>query len=68
MCCERTAWRAPAVGDTRGSAPGSKWCAANAIAEYGDFGRRYTRRSNQVQRSFEHTQLKQRGFELLLEA
>ena len=56
------------AGDTRGSAPGTKWCAANAIAEYADFGRRYTRRSNQVQRSFEDAQLKQRGFELLLEA
>jgi hypothetical protein len=54
------------AGDTRGNAPGSKWCAANAIAEYADFGRRYTRRSNQVQRSFEDTQLKQRGLELLL--
>jgi hypothetical protein len=30
--------------------------------------RRYARRSNQVQGSFEDTQLKQRGFELLLEA
>jgi phage/plasmid-like protein (TIGR03299 family) len=57
-----------AAGDTRGAAPGSKWCAANAIAEYADFGRRYTRRSSQMQRSFEDTQLKQRGFELLLEA
>jgi phage/plasmid-like protein (TIGR03299 family) len=56
------------AGDTRGAAPGSKWCAANAIAEYADFGRRYTRRSNQVQRSFEDTQFKQRGLELLLEA
>jgi hypothetical protein len=56
------------AGDTRGAAPGSKWCAANAIAEHADFGRRYTRRSNQVQRSFEDDRLKQRGFELLLEA
>jgi len=56
-----------AAGDTRGAAPGSKWCAANAIAEYADFGRRYTRRSHQMQRSFEDTQLKQRGLELLLE-
>jgi phage/plasmid-like protein (TIGR03299 family) len=56
-----------AVGDTRGSAPGSKWSAANAIAAYADYGRRYTRRSNQVQRSFEGTKLKQRGLELLLE-
>jgi hypothetical protein len=52
------------AGDTRGSAPGSKWCAANAIAEYAHFGRRYTKRSNQVQRSFEDTQPKERGLEL----
>jgi elongation factor P hydroxylase len=57
-----------AISDTRGAAPSSKWCAVNAIAEYADFGRPYTRGSNQVQRSFEDTQLKQRGFELLLEA
>jgi phage/plasmid-like protein (TIGR03299 family) len=56
------------AGDTRGSSPGSKWCAANAIAEYADFGRRYTKRSNQVQRSFEDTQLKQRGLEPVLAA
>jgi elongation factor P hydroxylase len=56
------------VGDTCGATLGSKWCAANAIAEYADFGRRHTRRSHQVQRSFEDTQLKQRGLELLLEA
>ena len=57
-----------AAGDTRGAAPNSKWCAANAIAEHADFGRRYSRSSNQVQRSFEDTQLKQRGLELLLAA
>ena len=34
---------------------GATRCAANAIAEYSDYGRRYTRRSNQVQRSFEDT-------------
>jgi phage/plasmid-like protein (TIGR03299 family) len=56
------------AGDTRGGAPDTKWCAANAIAEYADFGRRYTKRSNQVQRSFEDTLLKQRGLDLLLEA
>jgi phage/plasmid-like protein (TIGR03299 family) len=56
------------AGDTRGQAPGSKWCAVNAIAEFSDFGRRYTRRSNQVQRSFEDTQLKQRGLELVVGA
>jgi hypothetical protein len=55
-------------GDTRGTAPGSKWCAANAIEEYAHYGRRYTRRSYQVRRSFEDTQLKQHGFQLLLEA
>jgi|SRR5215211_35459 len=57
-----------AAGDTRGTAPRSKWCAANAIAEYADYDRRYTRRSNQVQPSFEDTQLKQRGLELVLAA
>jgi elongation factor P hydroxylase len=56
------------AGDSRGNAPGSKWWAANAIAEYADFGRRYTKRSNQVQRSFEDTELKQRGLELVLAA
>jgi phage/plasmid-like protein (TIGR03299 family) len=56
------------AGDTRGQAPGTKWCAVNAIAEHADFGRRYTKRTNQVQRSFEDTQLKQRGLELVLAA
>jgi phage/plasmid-like protein (TIGR03299 family) len=56
------------AGDTRGGAPCTKWCAVNAIAEWADFGRRYTRRTNQVQRSFEDTGLKQRGLELLLQA
>ena len=40
------------ASDTRGQAPGSKWCAVNAIAEHADYGRRYTKRSNQVQRRF----------------
>ena len=53
------------AGDTRGQSPGTKWCAANAIAEWADYGRRYTKRTNQVQRSFEDTQLKQRGLELV---
>jgi phage/plasmid-like protein (TIGR03299 family) len=53
-------------GDTRGEAPGTKWCAANAICEWADYGRRYTKRTNQVQRSFEDTQLKQRGLELVI--
>jgi hypothetical protein len=48
----------------------SSRCSArpSAIAEHAEFGRRYTKRSNQVQRSFEDTQLKQRGLELLLAA
>lgn len=57
-----------AAGDTSGNSPGTKWAAANAIAEHADFGRRYTRRTNQVQRSFEDTELKQRGLELVLAA
>jgi hypothetical protein len=38
------------------------------IAEYADYGRGCTRRTNQVQRSLEDTKPKQRGFELVLEA
>lgn len=48
-------------GDTIVGAPSTKWSAANAIAEYADYGRRYTKRSNQVQGSFEATRLKRRG-------
>ncbi len=54
-----------AVGDTTGNSPGSKWVAFNAIAEHLDYGRRYTSRSNQVQRSFEDTSLKQRALEFV---
>ncbi len=57
-----------AAGDTSGNSPGTKWAAANAIAEHADFGRRYTKRTNQVQRSFEDTELKQRGLELVIAA
>jgi hypothetical protein len=39
------------VGDTIGNSPGSRWVAFNAIAEHLDYGRRYTTRTNQVQRS-----------------
>jgi phage/plasmid-like protein (TIGR03299 family) len=59
--------RGPA-GDTSGNSPHTKWAAANAIAEHADFGRRYTARTDQVQRSFEDTQLKQRGLELVIAA
>lgn len=55
-------------GDTTGNAPGSKWCAANAIAEYADYGRKMTKRGSQVARSFDDNALKQRGFELVLNA
>ena len=54
-----------AVGDTIGNSPGTKWVAFNAVAEHLDYGRRYTSRSNQVQRSFEDTSLKQRVLELM---
>ena len=54
-----------AAGDTTGNSPGSKWTAFNAIAEHLDYGRRYTARTNQVQRSFEDTSLKQRALELV---
>jgi hypothetical protein len=46
----------------------TKWSAADTIAEWADYARRYTKRSNQVQRSFEDTSLKQRGLELVMAA
>jgi phage/plasmid-like protein (TIGR03299 family) len=55
-------------GDTTGNAPGTKWCAANAIAEYADYGRKMTKRGNQVARSFDDNAIKQRGFDLVLAA
>ena len=54
-----------AQGDTRGNSPNTKWTAYNAVAEYADFGRNYTVRSNQVVRSFEDNALKQRAFDLV---
>ena len=56
------------AGDTTGNSPGTRWAAANAIAEFSDFGRRYTKRTDQMQRSFEQGQLKQAGLELVLAA
>lgn len=53
-------------GDTTGNSPGSKWVAFNAIAEHLDYGRRYTARTDQVQRSFGDTTLKQRALELVM--
>jgi phage/plasmid-like protein (TIGR03299 family) len=55
-------------GDTTGNSPGSKWTAANAVAEYADYGRRVTKKTNQIHRSFEDTSLKQRGLELVVAA
>ena len=56
------------AGDTTGNSPGTKWIAFNAIAEHLDYGRRYTARTNQVQRSFEDTALKQRALDLVVAA
>jgi elongation factor P hydroxylase len=42
--------------------------AFNAIAEHLDYGRRYTSRTNQIQRSFEDATLKQLALELVLAA
>jgi hypothetical protein len=56
------------AADTTGNSPGSKWVAFNAIAEHLDYGRRYTTRTNQVQRSFEDTLLKQRALDLIAAA
>jgi phage/plasmid-like protein (TIGR03299 family) len=53
------------AGDTTGNSPGTKWVALNAIAEHLDYGRRYTSRTNQVQRSFEDTAPKQRALDLV---
>jgi phage/plasmid-like protein (TIGR03299 family) len=56
------------AGDTTGNSPQSKWVAFNAIAEHLDHGRRYTVRTNQVQRSFEDTAIKQRALDLVVAA
>jgi hypothetical protein len=63
FCCDRGA-----AGDTTGNSPGTKWTAFNAIAEHLEYGRRYTTRTNQVQRSFEGTSVKQRALELIAAA
>jgi hypothetical protein len=57
-----------AAGDTTGNSPGTKWVAFNAIAEHLDYGRRYTSRTSQIQRSFEDTALKQRALDLVVAA
>jgi len=55
-------------GDTTGNSPGTKWVAANAVAEFADHFRRVTKRTDQVQRSFEDQNLKQKGLDLVLAA
>ena len=52
-------------GDTTGNSPGTKWVAANAVAEYADWYRRYMVRTDQMARSFEDQGLKQRGLSLV---
>lgn len=53
------------TGDTTGNSPGTKWVAANAVAEYADWFRRYSIRTDQMARSFEDQALKQRGLNLV---
>jgi Domain of unknown function (DUF932) len=64
-------WRsseAAGRGDTTGNSPGTKWTAFNAIAEHLDYGRRRTTSTNQVQRSFQDTSVKQRALDLVMAA
>ena len=64
-----TIFRDPgATADTTGNSPGTKWAAFDAVAEHLDYGRRYTSRTNQVQRSFEDTALKHRALDPVLAA
>jgi phage/plasmid-like protein (TIGR03299 family) len=53
------------AGDTTGNSPNTKWCAWNAIGEYADYGRRVTKRTNQMARSFEDVALKDKGLALV---
>jgi elongation factor P hydroxylase len=46
----------------------ASWVALNAIAEHLDYGRRYTSRTKQIQRSFEDVTVKQRALDLVLAA
>lgn len=55
-------------GDTSGNSPGTKWCAWNAIAEYADWGRRVTVKTDQVQRSFEDQRMKEQALRLVAAA
>lgn len=55
-------------GDTRGNSPGTKWCAVNAVSEFYDWHRRYTAKTDQMFRSFEDQDLKQRALDLIVAA
>jgi hypothetical protein len=55
-----------AACDTTDNSSGKRWVAFNAIAEHLDYGRRYTSRTNQAQRSFEDTTLKHSALEVVL--
>ena len=49
------------AGVITGNSPGTKWTAYQRNAGHHDFGRLYTTRTSQVQRSFEDTSPKQRA-------
>lgn len=54
-------------GDTSGNSPKTKWNAWNAVAEYADYGRRVTKNTSQIRRSFEDTDMKDRALAILSE-
>jgi hypothetical protein len=56
------------AGATTGNSPGMKRAGFNAVAEHLDYGRRYTSRTSQIQRSLEDATLKQRALELVIAA
>lgn len=56
------------AGDTSGNSPLTAWTAANAISEFADWHRRYTKRTDQVARSFEDEGFKAMGLALVKEA
>ena len=66
--CSPSSVAAGTAGDATGNSPSSKWVAFNAIAEHLDYGRRYTTRTNQVQRSFEDPTIRQRALEFVMTA
>jgi phage/plasmid-like protein (TIGR03299 family) len=54
------------AGDTRANTGGTAWGLLRSMGEFADYGRRYTVRTDQMQRSFEDRSLKQEGLELVL--